>query len=254
MRTDIGSPQLKNSQSIMAYDRPAYLGNSGSDEKHGGLIIDSESLLLLRTLYPAIANVHHGSLVNSQTSGWRAGVGTITARKRFSTSEIYNIITGLTRLDMGLNGNFRHTSYHGSVTSDGFEVVQGCWADTHIIDASCDVLSFSANDTRIQTGRESYNNWKSGDVPGRPLSRRITFSRPWKNVPAVVAFISGIDFSNRPNLRCEVTATSIDRTGFTLNLNTWAGKFIFSMNWVTVSLLKSCRQHCLRHFGLLVGA
>ncbi|EHK97063.1 hypothetical protein M7I_7205 [Glarea lozoyensis 74030] len=47
-----GYPGLLNPLSIMAFDRPGILG-SGVNEHHGGLIVDSEALDLLRRLYPA---------------------------------------------------------------------------------------------------------------------------------------------------------------------------------------------------------
>ncbi len=227
MRTEPGSSSLRSEQSIMAYDRPGHLSSNGRDERHGGSVIDSESLSLLQSLYPPMpSSPYHSYLVNSQTAGWREGIGTISATKWFGTTATSNIVTGLTRLDMGINGNFRVSSYCSDVRDDGFSITQGCWADTHIIDASCDVLSFASDDTRVQTGREQYSFWKGGvDAHGQSLSRRINFGRAWKTTtpPSVVAWIAGIDYWNRANVRCEVVVDGVDANGFTLHLNTWLG-------------------------------
>lgn len=224
IQSNQGSPDLQNPLSIMAFDRPASLG-SGTDERHGGSVIDAESLSLLRKRYPKLPNVHGRELICSHTSGWRAGTGDIKVTQRCQTSETSNIITGITRLDIGLGGNIRLRSYTANVVDDGFEVVLGSWADTLLHDASCNIMSFGEQDSRILTGTEDYRGWKSEypNDPGKARSRRINFSRLWRKVPGVVAFISGLDFEKWTNLRCNVNISDIDQFGFTLNLSTWAG-------------------------------
>lgn len=148
MITYQGPSDLQNPQSIMAFDR----WENGNIERRGGSIIDEEALRFLRKLYsPPL--VFSSQLTNSQQPGWHEGIGTIEATKRFNTAQTENIITGLNRLDMGINGNTRINSKVQTKGNGYYDVVQGCWRDTHLIDAGCDVMSFAPGDTRVQTGR-----------------------------------------------------------------------------------------------------
>ena len=221
---------LQSPQSIMAFDRWASPG-SGTVERRGGSIIDEEALRFLRKLYPPLPSVFSTQLVNSQQPGWRENIGHIIATKRYNTAQTENIITGLNRLDMGISGNFRINSFVQTTGNGYYDVVQGCWADTHIIDASCDVMSFAAGDTRVQAGREEYRNWKpngptSQDIQGVTLSKRIKFARPWKKTPKVVAFICGLDYLKGRNIRCNVIVPGelIGTDSFTIKCEVWAGK------------------------------
>lgn len=211
----------------MRFDRPAALG-SGSDERQGDLVIDSESRELLQKLYPKPYGVYSRGLAAFQVSGWRSGIGLPAAQQWLSTTETANTITGLCQLDMGLNGNFRiNSSVQNVQRRSGFEVVLGSWANTHLIDVSCSILSFHEEDQRIQTGRVEYVHIKpnSDNNPGQSLSTNVRFSKPFNKPPNVVTFISGLDTINGKYIRIDLNPSNIDRFGFRLNMRTWAGSY-----------------------------
>jgi hypothetical protein len=228
-----GPSELQNPQSIMAFDRWVKSGKA-TIERHGGNVIDGEALRFLLKLYPHLPTVFSTRFVNSQQFGFKPNIGHVFATHRYNTRQTENVITGLNRLDMGLNSNVRITSFVEARGDDFFDVTQGCWADTHIYDASCDVMSFTPGDTRVQTGSAEYRNWKqngpnSQDSPGVTLERRIEFARPWKQTPKVVAFISGLDYGQRgENIRVNVVVPGelVNTTGFTMRCEVWAGELL----------------------------
>lgn len=232
----------------MGFDRPAALSTSGLEVRSGGDVIDAECFALLKKMYilpdPTVFN---RDLVACATPGWRSGIGQIETSQQFSTDHTANIITGLNRLDMGLNGNFRVRTITERAGSDSFNILVGCWADTHLGDVDCSVLSFKADDMRIQTGTEDFRDNKPGgptseDVRGRSITKRVNFSWPFKNTPSVVAFIRGFDMGKDRNLRVQVEVSFIDKNGFTLNFGTWGGKYL--SNRVTDDQLTKLQIPC----------
>ncbi|EPE32267.1 Agglutinin HPA-like protein [Glarea lozoyensis ATCC 20868] len=214
-----GYPGLLNPLSIMAFDRPGILG-SGVNEHHGGLIVDSEALDLLRRLYPAY-NIFCPSIgvVCTQTLKFKGGIHVQPATQRFLTQKTANVITGISYIDMGLHGNFRLTSYpHEIQKGSSFDVTLGSWHDTHIYDAKCSVMSFAEEDPRILTG-----SVESAELRGGKLncSTYVYFRRPFRQTPNVVAWVSGFDFAKDKNLRIEVSVDEVSNLGFRLRMNTW---------------------------------
>lgn len=155
--------------------------------------------------------------------------GDVFATRVFQTSETANIITGLTGMELGTFGGIRLMSVVSRVAQNELEIKLGSWGDTHILNGRCSVMSFGADDKRIQTGRLESRDFKPGgiyseDTPGRKISTRVNFSRPWKKTPHVVAYIAGFDCPKGKVFWCEVHASEIDINGFTINMNTWYGK------------------------------
>lgn len=236
-QADTGSPELQVSDSIMLFDRPAALGTSGSsDERHGqqrSASIDAEAIRLVQRLYPP--GPFSGRVTASQVSGWRGFIGSPSnqvppAVQWKSTTATTNGVTGLSRIEMGLSGNFRIDSHFQNVQQKvGFDVVVKTWWDTHLVDAACDVLTFDQDDQRVQVGRVNYGDiWPGGGgdrSPGVMLSHDVRFARPFKNTPKVVTFISCIDSVKGKYIRLDVNPCNIDRYGFRLNIRTWAGMF-----------------------------
>lgn len=223
-----GCEQLQSAQSIMGYDRPANL-SYGDDERRGGIVIDDEARKLLEALYPKSYSVSCREVSCSSAPGWTGGIGRPYAYHNIEAKQTANLITGLCRIDMGLNGWFRLKCYTQNVLSrSGYTAVLGSWDDTHLFDASYSILSFDEEDQRVQTGRMPYMDMRTGNsgLPpaGARYTKRINFTRPFKKVPKVVTFISAIDSANWVNLRVEIYPYDIDRNGFTLSFGPWGGQ------------------------------
>ncbi|KAM5522924.1 ATP synthase subunits region orf 7 [Fusarium oxysporum f. sp. phaseoli] len=139
---------------------------------------------------------------------------------QFQTTKTTNIVTGLCRLDMGTHGNFRLRSEITKIQQKvGYTWEVGTWSDINLLDASYSVLSFEKDDQRVQTG---HTEWKY--LPGgKSRSTYRRFTKPFKNIPEVVVFITGFDTRQGRNIRIDVSASNIDRNRFTVNMGTWAG-------------------------------
>ena len=55
----------------------------------------------------------------------------------------------------------------------------------------------------------------------------MTFARPYLNLPQVVVWLSNLDMACSANWRVHVYTTDITKTGFTLNLDTWADSSLY---------------------------
>lgn len=219
-----GCQKLQDSESIMHHDLPSALRSSGADVLQGGRGIDNEAHSLLKSLYPTwpkpLCAVYGAKSISSFKD---RGHGTCY----FSTPLTNNIVAGLCRLDMGTNGNFRLRSKITDIKKKkGYTWEVGTWADTNLFDASYSILSFEEEDQRVQTGSTEWQ-YLSG---GKSRSTYRRFTKPFKSKPEVVVFITGFDTLQGRNIRISVSASNIDRNGFTVNMETWAGKYLVPLS------------------------
>ncbi|KAJ9108617.1 hypothetical protein QFC19_002335, partial [Naganishia cerealis] len=146
--------------------------------------------------------------------------------KVIKTDKTYNILMGLTKMDIENTENFRlHLWDFDHSPGQEYKIGLGTSSGTaQLFFAESCVLSFGKDDDRIQTGRHEWC-W---DYPwnvrkrGEKYSKRIQFPKPFKQVPQVTTFITHIDTSKDEVVRCHVLASNIDTQGFTLNLESWA--------------------------------
>ncbi|KAH6981604.1 hypothetical protein BKA56DRAFT_731119 [Ilyonectria sp. MPI-CAGE-AT-0026] len=227
-----GCSLLRDAQSIMHYEVPAALGTKGIDLLQGGRGIDSEALALVRSLYPPVPQSSLVTCIATQLPGFQSGWSGRANGKRFiSTAQTGNIVTGLNRLDLGTNGNFRvYSEIEDIQRGSGYSLKIITDADADLIDATCDVLSFDEADQRIRTGRVQWHHLPGGNA----RSYRENFSRPFNKPPNVVAFISGFDSIKGRSVRIDVKASAIDRNGFTLDISTWSDSIIYQIaaSWI----------------------
>lgn len=221
-----GSKRLLATESIMRFDIPGALNIKGSDILQGGLVIDSEAFNLVRSLYPPVLDPCCLRSAARHHPGFEAGwSGKARGERRFNVAQTANIVTGLERIDMGLHGNFRlHSGVTNVQRGSGYTLTLGAWDDTDLIDATCNVLSFHETDTRVRTGHVNWNQLSGG----KERSVRQNFSKPFNKTPNVVVFISGLDTSKDKWIRFDVSASKIDRNGFTVNMKTWDGEPLIS--------------------------
>ncbi|CCT73219.1 uncharacterized protein FFUJ_10099 [Fusarium fujikuroi IMI 58289] len=225
-----GCQKLQDSSSIMHHDLPSALRSSGADSLHGGRVIDVEARSLLQSLYPLLPKPLCDRFSIRNLNGFKEGLNANGVHKAI-TSKTNNIVAGLCRLDMGTNGNFRLQSKITDIKKKKeytWEV--GTWADTNLFDASYSILSFEEEDQRVQTG---HTEWKylSG---GKSRSTHRSFTKPFRTIPEVIVFITGFDTLKGRNIRISVSASKVDRNGFTVNMETWADSEIYNLtvSWI----------------------
>ncbi|WP_370228872.1 H-type lectin domain-containing protein [Cognatishimia sp.] len=68
----------------------------------------------------------------------------------------------------------------------------------------------------------------------RERRKRVTFSEPYLNLPAVHVSLSLWDVSNGANIRADLSADAIDETGFDLVFRTWQDTQVarVRMSWI----------------------
>ncbi|KAF9879434.1 hypothetical protein CkaCkLH20_02977 [Colletotrichum karsti] len=229
VKEDQGNLSMTSSHSVMGFDRPASLSTSGVDEFRGGNKLDRDSIALLKRLYGGL-DCHSARITAKEVSGWSGGwnIEDKPAKQWCQVSQTTKCVAGLSMLNLGINGNFRIATELDNIQSGrGYDVVIKTWKDTDLIDASSNVLSFNANDCRVQTGYESYADIRSDPndrSPGVPVSKWVKFARPMRN-PRVVAFISRFDTMKGRYIRIGVYADEVTDEGFKIHLNTWHGRF-----------------------------
>lgn len=224
-----GSSSLKAADSIMRYDVPGSFTTDGKDIRAGGHgQLDTEATTVLRSLYPPLLEAYSFRASATQLPGFVSGWdGRTSGKMAYNMAQTSNIVTGIVMMDMGLNGNFRLNSGPSNIRpGSGYTIEMGAWADTHLIEAKCNVLSFLESDQRVRTGRIEYNQLGGG----LQRSVRVNFPRPFSKTPSVVIFISSLDAIKGKQIRLNTAAINIDANGFTALLETWAGKYFPSVS------------------------
>jgi hypothetical protein len=74
-----------------------------------------------------------------------------------------------------------------------------------------------------------------GDGP-RTYATRVAFAGPFRLAPVVHAGISGFDIENVDAARTRVRVTAVDEAGFELEVETWLGTRIWSVDvsWLAI--------------------
>ncbi|EQB44948.1 hypothetical protein CGLO_16243 [Colletotrichum gloeosporioides Cg-14] len=206
-----GCDQLRDPESIMHYDLPARLTNGSTDIRQGGCFIDQEARSLVQSLYPKVLEaffLHCDTSNASLFPDFKPGAKMASARHFFDTSCTANIVTGIRKVDMGVDANFRLKSEVSDINEGvGYNIDIGTWHETHLNAAICNVLSFKPADT---------------------------FAKPFSQTPSVVVFISSFDTDDKEFLRIDVASSDVDRKGFTVHLKTWNDSRIYNItaSWV----------------------
>lgn len=81
--------------------------------------------------------------------------------------------------------------------------------------------------------------WKLLDPAGdtrRTFVTRVSFAQPFNVAPVVHAGISGFDIENIDAARTRLRVTAVDATGFDVELETWLGTRIWSVDvsWLAI--------------------
>lgn len=240
---ETGCTDLQRTDSIMRFDKPAFLAG-GIDEHKGGSQLDAESRALLESLYPPWRDVfllYQDAASMPGFSRRSGGTSATIGVKNFTTTYTSRAVTGLCQMDMMQDANFRvrsgvsvgvltaMASMFGMASKpeeSGFQLELGAWADTYLYNSACRVLAFAKTDTRFQTGTVDVSDMQGGlnNREGWLPDKAVIFNRPFRTVPGVVAFIAGLDTMRGRWIRIRVEPREISQAGFKLTMNSWAGK------------------------------
>ncbi|KAG6377579.1 hypothetical protein JVT61DRAFT_15397 [Boletus reticuloceps] len=127
---------------------------------------------------------------------------------------------GIRALDVDKNANIRIRSTLPYFTNTWVDCHVETWCDTTLYWGIDDIFVLTPADLDFLTGehmRESHN----------PSTVRINFERPFVTPPKVVVFLNLIDLDNNYSWRLSVSASNIDRSGFTLHIETWGDTILY---------------------------
>lgn len=139
------------------------------------------------------------------------------------------IVLGVNQLEMDRGRNIRLSCDVLSATEGTAEINLRSWEDTLQYSAGCSWLAISPNDLYCQTGEWSlFEDFRYGFLPLR-TTHRVLFKRAYPAIPKVAVWLSRIDCNRWQNLRANVYATDVTRSGFTLHLDTWANTELYML-------------------------
>lgn len=134
------------------------------------------------------------------------------------------VVLGLNLLDISSQANYRVRSFVDNVTTTDLVAHIDSWNNTAFVNGAISWLKLSASDPAFQCGDIA--------ATGSPTPQRVPFNWQFDVQPTVLVALSGFDIGNDPQL--SVSATNIDRTGFTLQVETGRNTSFNSCNvsWV----------------------
>ncbi|KAJ4141754.1 hypothetical protein NW768_000971 [Fusarium equiseti] len=225
-----GCGHLRNAQSIMGYEVPAALTKNGTDLLQDSSVIDKEAHGLVRSLYWTPVPYLNRCDISDSPGFDRAPARPSFGKRRFFVTQTRNIVTGLRTVHMDMNSDFIiHSRLTGVWSRQGYEWEAGS-QETGLINATYNILSFEEDDERVRTGDHVWNP----TVGEQKASHRLNFSKPFVEIPKVVVFITGFHTAKGANIRIDVSASKIDREGFTIDMMTWADTHVYfvSASWL----------------------
>lgn len=135
---------------------------------------------------------------------------------------------GITSLDISQAANIRITASTSEATTENFKASLQSWDDTILYSASMTYLEKSSDFDYIQTGVYNTMETSPGNNPQLKHSKRIRFATPFRAPPKVITWLQSLDMDKSENWRIRVSATDIDKKGFTIHADSWADSILYS--------------------------
>ncbi|KAK7737618.1 hypothetical protein SLS63_002747 [Diaporthe eres] len=135
---------------------------------------------------------------------------------------------GITSLDISQAANIRITAATSEATTENFKASLQSWNDTVLYSASMTYLEKSSDFDYIQTGFYNTNETGPGKKPQLKHSKRIKFATPFSAPPKVITWLQSLEMDKSRNWRIRVSATDIDKKGFTIHADSWADSILYS--------------------------
>lgn len=135
---------------------------------------------------------------------------------------------GITSLDISKAANIRITATTSNATNETFTASLQSWSDTVLYSASMAYLEKSSAFNYTQTGVYNTHETRPWNKPQLTHSKRINFTTPFNAPPKVVTWLQSLDMGKKKNWRIRVSATDIDKNGFTIHADSWADSILYS--------------------------
>jgi hypothetical protein len=141
-----------------------------------------------------------------------------------------NVVAWLYELNIAsTGGSWRVLTYPSEITNTSFTMNVNTWADTPLIHAAAYWIAMPEGPT-VLSGTfttQMLRPWPEWELKNQ---RAVTFDRPFKRTPRIVAALSGFDMETSKNLRAQVSITNVSSTGMTWHLDGW-GDTVFFDAW-----------------------
>ena len=137
------------------------------------------------------------------------------------------LAVGLNTLDIDASRNIRITAIAKNILQDKFTAGLNCWADTILYSAGMTWLELPRF-LGFQTGAFSTQEVRPWNQPQLQNSKRINFATAFSSPPRVICFLTCLDMSKDSNWRASVYSTDIDKSGFTIHIDSWADTTFYS--------------------------
>lgn len=136
---------------------------------------------------------------------------------------------GLAWLDVANTANLRVNAFADNISARSADVHINAWADTRLYSAGCTWFCEPPSTyADFQVGQFSTQEDHAWNTEQAKTSRRIKFPRSYGAAPKVVVWLNQLDMASDKNWRVAATATDIDASGFTINIETWADSRLYS--------------------------
>ncbi|KAK4163906.1 hypothetical protein QBC43DRAFT_344879 [Cladorrhinum sp. PSN259] len=158
--------------------------------------------------------------------------------KRFTWSSNYtqppSLALGLNWLDIDRSSNPRIMTFDQDTTTTKTDIHIDSYADTTLYSAGVSWFRHASNDPDFQSGSWSTTEDHTWDNPKTVTQKQITFPRAYASAPKVIVWLTKIDVNNGANFRVRATVSDITKTGFKLNLDTWADStlHVATASWI----------------------
>ncbi|KAK4225163.1 hypothetical protein QBC38DRAFT_537972 [Podospora fimiseda] len=222
-------------KSIMLYAIPAELTTNGYSVGWN-TILSATDKSFISTAYPFQSTPDVNSFNTLELRP--ADQPRLLHTKRFTWTTSYSqapkLALGLNWLDIGRSSNPRIMAFHQDTTTTKTDIHIDSYADTTVYSAGVSWFRHAANDPDFQSGSWSTTEDHPWDKPKTVTQKQITFPRAYASAPKVIVWLTHIDVNNGANFRVRATVSDITRTGFKLNLDTWADStlHVATASWI----------------------
>lgn len=213
--------------SIMLYYYPANWTTDGKATSYNTQLSDKDKTYIA-FCYPA-ETYDAGQFNTQQIRPWNQP-------QEINETEVYlskkydqppALVIGLNTLDINASRNIRIRASAKNILRNKFTAGLNCWGDTILYSAGMTWLELPRF-PGFQTGAFSTQEVRPWSQPQLQTSKRINFATAFSSPPMVICFFTSLDMSKDSNWRASVYSTDIDKSGFTIHIDSWADTTFYS--------------------------
>ncbi len=219
-------------KSIMTYRIPPEF-TDGKLTVPSNSVLSATDKMFIRQMYPPQTR-DTGAFSTTEQRDWNQPVASNLKQVKFEPAykEPPKIAVGLNELDMSKDQNIRIAAYADRISNDSFVVHTDTWADSTLYSAGATWLEVSGNNAQdFQVGEVSTKQPHSTELLN---CKRIEFEHAYESPPKIVIWLKAVDLAKDHGWRIKAWASSIDKDGFTIHIDTWADTIMYSAaaSWI----------------------